>query len=75
LEGMGYEEAASAVNLPVGTVRSRVSRGREALRMMTGLFPARHRRDPRTPTAPDRNPCKPFVLNREPASRSLEIVQ
>ena len=35
LEGMGYDEAASIVNLPVGTVRSRVSRGREALRMMT----------------------------------------
>jgi RNA polymerase sigma-70 factor, ECF subfamily len=75
LEGMGYEEAASAVNLPVGTVRSRVSRGREALRLMTGLFPARHRREARTRTAPDRNRCKPFVLNREPASRSLEIVQ
>jgi RNA polymerase sigma factor (sigma-70 family) len=48
LEGMGYEEAASAVNLPVGTVRSRVSRGREALRMMTGLFPARHGREARS---------------------------
>ena len=29
LEGMRYEEAASVVNLPVGTVRSQVSRGRE----------------------------------------------
>jgi RNA polymerase sigma-70 factor, ECF subfamily len=46
LEGMRYEEAASIVNLPVGTVRSRVSRGREALRMMTGLFPVRHSRNP-----------------------------
>jgi DNA-directed RNA polymerase specialized sigma24 family protein len=46
-EGMGYEEAAAAVNLPVGTVRSRVARGREALRMMTGLFPTRHSRDAR----------------------------
>jgi Sigma-70, region 4 len=46
LEGMGYEEAASIVNLPVGTVRSRVSRGRETLRMMTGLFPSRHSRRP-----------------------------
>lgn len=26
LEGIGYDEAASRVNLPVGTVRSRVSR-------------------------------------------------
>lgn len=42
LEGMGYEEAASVVNVPVGTVRSRVARGRESLRQVTGLFPAQH---------------------------------
>jgi RNA polymerase sigma factor (sigma-70 family) len=42
LEGMGYEEAASVVNIPVGTVRSRVARGRESLRKVTGLFPGRH---------------------------------
>ena len=46
LEGMQYDEVASVVNLPVGTVRSRVSRGRETLRMMTGLFPGRHSRRP-----------------------------
>jgi len=46
LEGMRYDEVASVVNLPVGTVRSRVSRGRETLRMMTGLFPGRHSRRP-----------------------------
>ena len=42
LNGMRYDEAAAIVNLPVGTVRSRVSRGRESLRVMTGLFPGRH---------------------------------
>jgi RNA polymerase sigma-70 factor (ECF subfamily) len=42
LEGMEYEEAASIVKTPVGTVRSRVARGREALRELTGLFPTRH---------------------------------
>jgi RNA polymerase sigma-70 factor (ECF subfamily) len=42
LEGMRYDEAASLVKLPVGTVRSRVSRGRETLRKMTELFPGRH---------------------------------
>jgi RNA polymerase sigma-70 factor, ECF subfamily len=75
LEGMGYEEAAAALNLPVGTVRSRLARGREALRMMTGLFPTRHCRDARAGTAPARNRRKPFILNRELASRSLEVVQ
>jgi len=49
LEGMRYEEAASVVNLPVGTVRSRVARGRETLRILTGLFPERHSRRPRIP--------------------------
>lgn len=46
LEGMSYEEAASVVNLPVGTVRSRIYRGRETLRMMTELFPSRYSRRP-----------------------------
>src|ERR1700751_1450774 len=48
LEGMQYDEVASVVNLPVGTVRSRGSRGRETLRMMPGLFPGRHSRPPDT---------------------------
>ena len=48
LDGMQYDEAASVVNLPVGTVRSRVARGRETLRTMTGLFPNRHARRPGT---------------------------
>jgi RNA polymerase sigma factor (sigma-70 family) len=47
LEGMRYDEVASVVNLPIGTVRSRISRGREALRSMTELFPSRHSRRPR----------------------------
>jgi RNA polymerase sigma-70 factor, ECF subfamily len=52
LEGMGYEEAAAVVNTPIGTVRSRVARGRETLRTMTGLFPSRH--SPRAGKAPNR---------------------
>jgi RNA polymerase sigma-70 factor (ECF subfamily) len=44
LEGMDYAEAAAAVNTPLGTVRSRIARGRESLRKATGLFPARHSR-------------------------------
>lgn len=46
LDGMRYEEAASLVKLPVGTVRSRVARGRETLRTVTEFFPGRHSRRP-----------------------------
>ena len=37
LEGMSYEAAAQVLSVPVGTVRSRLSRGREALRRMLDM--------------------------------------
>jgi RNA polymerase sigma factor (sigma-70 family) len=37
LEGMSYEGAAEILGIPVGTVRSRLSRGRDALRVVMGL--------------------------------------
>ena len=37
LEGMAYEEVAEVLGVPVGTVRSRLSRGRDALRRLMGM--------------------------------------
>src|SRR5438445_9891332 len=37
LEGMLYEEAASMLGIPVGTLRSRLSRTRQQLRALMGL--------------------------------------
>jgi RNA polymerase sigma-70 factor, ECF subfamily len=37
LEGMQYEEAAMVLQVPVGTIRSRLSRGRAELRRLMGM--------------------------------------
>jgi RNA polymerase sigma-70 factor (ECF subfamily) len=37
LEGLNYEQAAAVLNVPVGTIRSRLSRGRDQLRKLMGM--------------------------------------
>src|SRR5262252_903921 len=37
LEGVSYDQAAAILNVPVGTVRSRLSRGRDALRKLLNM--------------------------------------
>jgi RNA polymerase sigma-70 factor, ECF subfamily len=46
LEGMAYEEVAKVLRVPVGTVRSRLSRSRDQLRLLMGMEEerAKHRR-------------------------------
>jgi len=51
LEGMRYEAVAEVIGVPVGTVRSRLSRGREALRRLMGVVP-----DDETETTPASQP-------------------
>jgi RNA polymerase sigma-70 factor (ECF subfamily) len=49
LEGMSYEAIANLLRIPVGTVRSRLSRGRAELRRLMGFTDERTGKEPRKP--------------------------
>jgi RNA polymerase sigma-70 factor (ECF subfamily) len=62
LEGMAYDSAAQILQVPVGTVRSRLSRGRETLRQLVA------RRE--EPTRANKNalPTQPGAVSRSEAA-------
>jgi RNA polymerase sigma-70 factor, ECF subfamily len=48
LEGMDYKSVAQILDVPIGTVRSRLSRGRERLRELMGSGPKQTGHSPDT---------------------------
>jgi len=52
LEGMRYEEVAAVLDVPVGTIRSRLSRARESLRRLTDSLSEQETKTARLPALP-----------------------
>jgi RNA polymerase sigma factor (sigma-70 family) len=83
LNGLRYEDAASLANIPLGTVRSRIGRGRDTLRWLTERSPDPDRRNscassnktpPRQPTA-DLKHFRPRPTEPSSGPRSQRVAQ
>jgi RNA polymerase sigma-70 factor (ECF subfamily) len=67
LEGMSYVDAAAVLGIPAGTVRSRLSRGRDVLRHLMGLEPHQSKRQETRTRTPRQETHHPLVRAEEPA--------
>jgi RNA polymerase sigma factor (sigma-70 family) len=66
LEGMDYESVAHILGVPIGTVRSRLSRGRERLRELMGRD--REPQQPSDPANTDAAPMPPRTASQSEAA-------
>jgi RNA polymerase sigma-70 factor (ECF subfamily) len=74
LEGMSYNEVSAVLDIPVGTVRSRVSRGRQTLRHLMGFKPRRRNRPETRPRASRREAlCLPARTERSVAAAAAGL--
>ena len=66
LEGMAYGSVAQILGVPIGTVRSRLSRGRERLRELMGRD--REPQQPSDPANTDAAPMQSRTVSRSEAA-------